>query len=139
MLRKIYLLAESILAVIIAGWLVVSATEIYTDGLARKISDPLERIYTREVVSEKLAPIVPLFVIFAVLTSAGLIAGVHATAKNKINRDFMLSRPRKFSKTLQILLLIAAVGFIVAGVFNGSARDVLYKAVNICTECVGLG
>lgn len=40
---------------------------------------------------------------------------------------------------LQILLVVAAIGLIVAGVLNGSARDVLYKAINICTECVGLG
>ena len=40
---------------------------------------------------------------------------------------------------LQIALVAIAIGLIVAGVFNGSARDVLYKAINICTECVGLG
>ena len=40
---------------------------------------------------------------------------------------------------LQIALIAVAIGLIVAGVFNGSARDVLYKAINICTECVGLG
>ena len=45
----------------------------------------------------------------------------------------------KNMRPLQIMLVIAAIGFIVAGVFNGSARDVLYKAINICTECVGLG
>ena len=28
---------------------------------------------------------------------------------------------------------------ILAGIRNGSARDVLVKAVGICTECVGLG
>ena len=40
---------------------------------------------------------------------------------------------------LQIALVVIAIGLIVVGVFNGSARDVLYKAINICTECVGLG
>ena len=40
---------------------------------------------------------------------------------------------------LQIALIAVAIGLIVVGVFNGSARDVLYKAINICTECVGLG
>jgi hypothetical protein len=40
---------------------------------------------------------------------------------------------------LQIALVVIAIGLIVAGVINGSARDVLYKAINICTECVGLG
>ncbi|MBQ7416421.1 MAG: hypothetical protein IJW14_05250 [Oscillospiraceae bacterium] len=32
-----------------------------------------------------------------------------------------------------------AVVFIVIGIFNGSAQDVLTKAVKICTECIGLG
>ena len=36
-------------------------------------------------------------------------------------------------------LIVAAVVLILAGVFNGSARDVLYKAITICSECVGLG
>jgi len=43
------------------------------------------------------------------------------------------------SAVLQAVLIIAAVAFIVLGVFNQSARDVLYKAITICTECVGLG
>ena len=29
--------------------------------------------------------------------------------------------------------------FIVIGMFNGGMDDVLYKAINICTECIGLG
>ncbi len=40
---------------------------------------------------------------------------------------------------LKLLLLALAAALIVLGVLNGSARDVLIKAVNICTECVGLG
>ena len=40
---------------------------------------------------------------------------------------------------LQAVIIVAAVILILAGVFNGSARDVLYKAITICTECVGLG
>jgi len=39
----------------------------------------------------------------------------------------------------QTVIIVAAVILIIAGVFNGSARDVLYKAITICTECVGLG
>ncbi|MBO6163647.1 MAG: thioredoxin [Lachnospiraceae bacterium] len=40
---------------------------------------------------------------------------------------------------IQAVLLAAAVILIIAGIFNGSARDVLYKAITICSECVGLG
>ena len=36
-------------------------------------------------------------------------------------------------------LLCVAVGILVYGFFAGGTADVLTKAVNICTECVGLG
>ncbi len=40
---------------------------------------------------------------------------------------------------VRIALYAAAVLFIVLGVMNGGLRDVLVKAINICTECIGLG
>ena len=40
---------------------------------------------------------------------------------------------------VQAIVVALAVALIIAGVVNGSARDVLYKAITICTECVGLG
>ena len=43
----------------------------------------------------------------------------------------------KLGKILGIVCV--AICLIVAGVFNGSAKDVFGKAVKICTECVGLG
>ena len=36
-------------------------------------------------------------------------------------------------------ILALAVIFIIAGIHNGGMKDVLIKAINICTECVGLG
>ncbi len=36
-------------------------------------------------------------------------------------------------------LLFLSLGLIVLGVFNGGMKDVLAKAVKICTECIGLG
>ena len=42
-------------------------------------------------------------------------------------------------RRLQLIVAIAAVVFIILGVFNGSAKAVYTKAANICTECVGLG
>lgn len=37
------------------------------------------------------------------------------------------------------VLLVVAVCMIVAGIFNGGMKDVLDKAIAICTECIGLG
>ena len=47
--------------------------------------------------------------------------------------------PPKRPEILQAVTIVVAIILIIAGVFNGSARDVLYKAITICTECVGLG
>lgn len=40
---------------------------------------------------------------------------------------------------LRVIISIVAIVFIVAGIFNGGASDVLLKAIAICTECIGLG
>ena len=42
-------------------------------------------------------------------------------------------------RALWAALLAAALLLIVLGVLNGGARDVLAKAVKICSECIGLG
>ena len=40
---------------------------------------------------------------------------------------------------IRTVILVAAVFCLVYGFFTGGTADVLTKAVNICTECVGLG
>ena len=40
---------------------------------------------------------------------------------------------------IRIVVAIVAIVFIVLGIFNGGIADVLAKAINICTECIGLG
>ena len=44
-----------------------------------------------------------------------------------------------FRKRLRLGLLVLAVLFILIGIFNGSMKDVLIKAINVCSECIGLG
>ena len=45
----------------------------------------------------------------------------------------------RFLLGVRIAIFVLAVAFIVWGSLNGSARSVLIKAINICTECIGLG
>lgn len=42
-------------------------------------------------------------------------------------------------RALRWALLVCAAVLIGIGICNGGARDVLVKAVAICTECIGLG
>ena len=39
----------------------------------------------------------------------------------------------------RVAIGVTAITFIVLGVLNGGMRDVFIKAINICTECIGLG
>ncbi len=48
-------------------------------------------------------------------------------------------RPAGGTAAVRIALLLAAAVLIVLGALNGSLQDVLLKAINICTECIGLG
>ncbi|MCF0133432.1 MAG: hypothetical protein HUJ72_06160 [Blautia sp.] len=43
------------------------------------------------------------------------------------------------TKWLRLALYVAALAMTLLGVLNGGMHDTLIKAVNICTECIGLG
>lgn len=45
----------------------------------------------------------------------------------------------RYRNRVGALLLAAACGFVLYGLFRGEAAIVLNKAVNICLECIGLG
>ena len=48
--------------------------------------------------------------------------------------------PKTFPvRYVRIALYALAITLIVLGINNGGMRDVLIKAINICTECIGLG
>ncbi|MBR6206376.1 MAG: hypothetical protein IKQ73_04360 [Oscillospiraceae bacterium] len=40
---------------------------------------------------------------------------------------------------LRTALFCAGAALVILGIANGGARDVLAKAVKICSECIGLG
>ena len=255
--KKLFLLIQALLCITLAVWLAATAISIYRDGTAW-IADghPLDWIYSREIVAERLAPIVPLFAVSVLFTLIGLILGIQDEESGKpvkdteITRDLTVSRVADASEAMlaeqrkqkiiricgwagfaacmlpivlylsngnnlplgdlepifaalishivpwiaagliclmvmtallessmareteaakaqlreeqqagqrpvkaapapagddrvrtvvQVLLFAAAVIFIIAGVLTGNAREVLVKAINICTECVGLG
>jgi hypothetical protein len=253
--KRIFLIVQSILCVVIALMLAIAAIGIYREGLALKATDPLSWIYTREKTAAALVPVLPLIILSLIMTIVGLVMGIRDGEGHKIVKDtewlrdmiadrvasasdemkaerakqkkmfyagwavFALSmipillyiangdhfpngdlesmflsliahilpwiaiglaalmissvlqekslqREIAFAKEqikseketnikpvakkkeqdvysrlkiFRIALLVLACVLIVAGVFNGSANDVFGKAVNICTECIGLG
>lgn len=45
----------------------------------------------------------------------------------------------KGTAIFRILFAVVGVALVVVGIFNGGMYDVLQKAINICTQCIGLG
>lgn len=54
-------------------------------------------------------------------------------------KTFCEKKTNKVILVTRIVVLIAALTFIGLGIWNEGFRDTLYKAINICTECIGLG
>ena len=60
-----------------------------------------------------------------------------------VHRAVPLARPVptdcKALPLIRTVLLAAALLFLILGYCTGGTADVMTKAINICTECVGLG
>ncbi len=130
------------LCIALAVLLAAGAVGIYLEGSALVAEDPRESIYTAERAAEKLAPAIPLLIAAAALAVLGIALGVKDPKAGKPAGKAACAPPAaelKNAGVIRAAVVVAAAAFILAGVLNGSARDVLIKAIHICTECVGLG
>lgn len=138
--KKVFLTVQSALCIAMALWLAAAAVIIYREGLARRKENPLEPIYTPAIVAAHAGSILPLFVLSAGMTIAGTVCRIRDENEDKPAKGGRVEhRTLACAKALRTVLLAAAAILLIAGVCNGSARDVFGKAVKICTECVGLG
>ncbi len=130
----IYGCVVAVLVVALGITLIGVALHIY-------LSDPKGDPYSRATIAAHLWDIFPLICVTAVAILGGFFLpserkkpkahrGAHANVRQL---------PAKRLLVIRGVVLIIAVVFIAVGIFNGSARDVLTKAVKICTECIGLG
>lgn len=103
----------------------------------------LTQVYSVQIVSERLLNLTSLFVFYAILAVMTILTeiffGVPQRAYGKIHPCPPRTCSAKKVLIFRLLLLCLGVLFIIAGVANGGSRDVLVKAINICTECIGLG
>lgn len=65
-------------------------------------------------------------------TAAASVAGAYGKWKALLNHKY-------FILGVRIALAVFAATFIILGIVNGNMRAILIKAINICTECIGLG
>ncbi len=105
----------------------------------------IEPVYSWEIVADRLAAISPALFAYLALAAAGLVLQAAAGQQSvRRGRTPPKAAPRTElgnagTRGLRLALYAAAAVLIVLGVLNGGLRDVLVKAANICTECIGLG
>ena len=58
----------------------------------------------------------------------------------KVTKNEVVSKKKNLIMVIsKVCILCIAIVFIIVGVCNGGAEETLQKAINICTECIGLG
>ena len=103
----------------------------------------LSPVYSVEVVSKRLAAVTPLLIVYAII--AAVTVFMQLSYGNPWRNTGKTSRyqPRQLNGKAVIIARLAVLSlgvlFIILGLINGGSRDVLVKAINICTECIGLG
>ena len=140
--NRIILILQAVICVLLAVLLAAGAVCICRDGLARRAEDPLASVYTPENTADLFTAAAPLFILFLVLLAAGLALGVKAPRADRPAGPSGTVKPEtglKYRKLIQSAVVVAAAVLLLAGILNGSAGDVLIKAIHICTECIGLG
>lgn len=63
---------------------------------------------------------------------------IKTEGKKSENYTKVLNEDKKIM-IIRLSIIVIAVVLIIHGIINGGAADVLQKAINICTECIGLG
>ena len=143
--RRIRRAAQAALAgltLVLAVYLCWAALDIYLKGATLRALDPSAVIYSPEAVSARLRYALPLLVLWLGALVTALLTGSPKPARPPApaNREAASAPPEKQGVLrLRGLLLVLALGLVILGVLNGGLRDVLVKAANICTECIGLG
>ena len=140
--RKIYQIILAAVSMQLAALLCASAVSVYLEGSARRAENPLENIYTREIAAEKLTLIAPVFLLLIILMFAGLLPGLRKEKKKTGHTGTGSEAPavrngeENKKKVLQTVVVVTAVILIIAGILNGSAYDVLIKAITIFSRKV---
>lgn len=138
-LFRILKIITAVLAVASALLLILTAAGIY---ITRGVMGSGEDVFTREVVAENFASIAPVIWAFAASAAVTGIFSLFCTEKRTFPRPSKVdnSAPGGRSvKAVRCAVLALAAVLIVLGIANGGMKDVLIKAIKICTECVGLG
>ncbi len=131
-IKQILQIATAVSIVLAAGCLMVACLQLY-----------LADAFTPEDVAAAFRPIrLPVYLCLG-LSVLGLISApfLPADGKKPRGRKIAYVPPKAVGRpaVIRTVILCLALAALAYGYFTGGTVDVLTKAVNICTECVGLG
>ena len=95
--------------------------------------------FSREAVSAALKPIILLALPAVLLCLAAPLLGIAGGKTILPAQPGPMPKEKAPGKAARLILFALTAVFLALGVLNGGMRDVLAKAINICTECIGLG
>lgn len=111
----------------------------------------IQNVYRMEDIVKRLSqfalPLTAYCVLLLLSVAMHMIFGQemaerHAVSLKKlpyVHQSKAVQEKAPHTGAFRVVLCGLAVLFIVLGVMNGGWYDVLVKAINICTECIGLG
>ncbi len=105
----------------------------------RELKEEVALVMTAKEKKEEPAPM-PVSVVEEAPKKAPVVKAEKPKKKLKIKP----AKPKKNGSKvgvniLRVAICIVGVALVAFGVYNGGMKDVLAKAVNICTQCIGLG
>lgn len=134
--RSIYKILLSI-SIIGAGiCLIIGCISIYFAGNG----------YSREIVSDTFSKInIPIYICLGLVVGDAVWELISPTKKKqktfnkKVDDTQTPATTDNETKITRLVILGVAIAVLILGFAIGGYADVLTKAVNICTECIGLG
>lgn len=120
-----------------ASLLIYKAVHIYVSG-----SESGQQIYTYSTISAAFSEIaVPVWVFVGFALLMLVVRAFIPQKKISASRKAVIKIPRgcRHLTALRLSVFIIAAFLIALGISNGGLNDVFVKAINICTECIGLG
>lgn len=135
-IRLIYEYITSFLLIATAAAFIIGCVSIYLSG---------EKPFSRDAVAAVFDKIDVLVYVAAAVVIIGFpICFFIDPEKKKAKKrerpaSVLSSSPSEKDKYVTAFLIIVGAVLLSVGLISGGAADVLTKAVNICTECIGLG
>lgn len=108
--------------------------------LSNQIIDLVVHVLPWVVIAFISSTILTVFNEFSAKKSLGYCKAIISKKGKKVNSVYKNAKKEQYIiYSVQACILVIAVIFVILGALNGGATSVLNKAINICTECIGLG